>query len=52
MFALFFIAVIFFMFLGGLATGDMGAALFTAGVISIIAIILGLRAFIVTVRKK
>ncbi len=52
MFALFFLAAIFFMLIGGLATGDMKAALFTAGAIVVIAIILGLWVFIVNIKEK
>lgn len=52
MFALFFLAVIFFMFIGGVATGDMKAAMFIAEAIAVIAIILGLWVFIVSIRKK
>ena len=52
MFALFFLMAIFFILIGGMAIGDMKAALFTAGAIVVIAIVLGLRVFIVNIRKK
>ena len=52
MFAMFFLMAIFFMFIGGVATGDMKAAIFTAGVIVVIAIILGVLAFISNIGNK
>lgn len=52
MFALFFLMAIFFMFIGGVATGEMGGAIFAAGVIAVIAIVLGLWVFIVSIREK
>lgn len=52
MFALFFLMAIFFILIGGIAIGDMKAALFTAGAIVVIAIVLGLWVFIVNIRKK
>jgi hypothetical protein len=52
MFALFFLMAIFFMFIGGVATGDMGGAIFAAGMIAVIAIVLGLWVFIVSIKEK
>lgn len=52
MFALFFLMAIFFILIGGLAIGDMKAAMFTAGAIAIIAVVLGLWVFIVNIREK
>ena len=52
MFVLFFLMAIVFMVICGVATGDMGAAMFTAGAIVVIAIILGLWVFIANIREK
>lgn len=52
MFALFFLMAIFFMLVGGVATGEMKAAMFIAGAIAVIAVVLGLWVFIVIGRKK
>lgn len=52
MFAVFFLAAIFFMLICGMITGEMKAAMFIAGAILVIAIILGLWVFIVNIRKK
>lgn len=52
MFAVFFLALSFFMLIGGFATGDMKAGFYLAGAVIIIGAILGLWVCITSIREK
>lgn len=52
MFAVFFLALSFFMLVGGFATGDMKAGFWLAGAVLVIGAVLGLWSLIVSIKEK